>query len=396
MESLATSPSKPSSSYRHLNPLSIPEGRAKNLPSVRIVDEKLESKRKIYGGKGDAKHLGGFTEIDMDGISPATWKYAVKNWTVQSVLDVGCGRGISTSWFVTHGLRTECVEGSHHAIQESMVPDKSILTEHDFSRGPWWPGKTFDMVWSVEFLEHVNLQFHYNYVSAFRKAAIIMVSSSNWGGWHHVEVHDSKWWIRKYESYGFRYDSELTAEIKKVAVDEENAKEIFPPNGKNIRAQHVWTTIKVFVNPVRKNCSFPMRFDKHLQYFICLLQSCIHGMHRIASWVAISFGFVWVVTPRSSRLAYSLTHLICTIPFDHSQAVAALPEHAHLFGELGCFDNYGKPTRECGKPANAGQKEMAEVETPLDPAFLPLVLKPEQDQAWYDIVKANIDEVPPE
>lgn len=134
------------------------------------------------------KHLGGFTEIDMHGISPAVWKHVVQDWGVHSVLDVGCGRGISTSWFVTHGLRTQCVEGSHDAVERSMVPDKaSVVVEHDFSRGPWWPGQTFDAVWAVEFLEHVNLQYHFNYVAAFRKAAILMVTSSRWGGWHHVE-----------------------------------------------------------------------------------------------------------------------------------------------------------------------------------------------------------------
>jgi SAM-dependent methyltransferase len=236
---------------RNINPLSIPQGQAQNLPSVRITDEKLEKKRDIYGGKGDAKHLGGFTEIDMHGISPATWKHAVQNWTVQSVLDVGCGKGTSTSWFATHGLRTECVEGSHDAIEQNMVLDKSILTEHDFSRGPWWPGKTFDMVWSVEFLEHVNLQFQYNYISTFRKAAILLVTSSNWGGWHHVEIHDADWWIRKYESYGFRYDPALTEEIRSVARQEKGNGEIFPPNGKKYNAQHVWSTMKVFINPVR-------------------------------------------------------------------------------------------------------------------------------------------------
>lgn len=162
----------------YFNPLGVPEGKAQNLPSIRVEEENVD--RTIYGGKGDKKHLGGFTEIDMAGISPGVWKHAVQNWTVQSVLDVGCGRGISTSWFVTHGLRTECVEGSHDAIERSMVPDKSILTEHDFSRGPWWPEETFDMVWSVEFLEHVNLQFHFNYITTFRKAAIIMVTSSRW------------------------------------------------------------------------------------------------------------------------------------------------------------------------------------------------------------------------
>lgn len=166
---------------------------------------------------------------------------------------MGCGRGISTSWFVTHGLRTECVEGSHDAIEQNMVPDKSILTEHDFSRGPWWPEQTFDMVWSVEFLEHVNLQFHFNYVNVFRKAAILLVTHSRNGGWHHVEVHDDDWWIRKYESYGFRFDSKLTQEIRQVAFEEKQRKdERFPATGKNYYAQHVHKTALVFVNPVRR------------------------------------------------------------------------------------------------------------------------------------------------
>jgi hypothetical protein len=32
------------------------------------------------------------------------------------------------------------------------------------------------------------------------------------------------------------------------------------------------------------------------------------------------------------------------------------------------------------------------METPLDPSFMPLVLTEEQDQTWYDIVKANIQQ----
>ena len=168
----------------HMNPLDIPIGAAVNLPSIRHNDSRVNAKREgntVYGGKGDGKHLGGFTDIDMQGISPAVWKYMVQNWTVQSVLDVGCGRGTSTSWFYTHGLRTQCVEGSHDATEQSMVPDKSLIVEHDFSRGPWWPEETFDAVWSVEFLEHVNVHNHYNYISTFRKAAILLVTSSRWG-----------------------------------------------------------------------------------------------------------------------------------------------------------------------------------------------------------------------
>ena len=66
---------------------------------------------------------------------------------VKSIVDVGCGRGISTSWFALHGLHSvTCVEGSHDAVTKSLLPGlmkkiskttKLELVEHDFSRGPW-------------------------------------------------------------------------------------------------------------------------------------------------------------------------------------------------------------------------------------------------------------------
>lgn len=73
---------------------------------------------------------------------------------IKSLLDVGCGKGISTSWFVTHGLDfVQCVEGSHDAVTNSIVPDKEErVVEHDFSRGPWWPDRTVDAAWAVEFV----------------------------------------------------------------------------------------------------------------------------------------------------------------------------------------------------------------------------------------------------
>ena len=77
--------------------------------------------------------------------------HLIKHLGIKSLLDVGCGRGISTSWFITHGLKyVLCVEGSHDAIQQSLIPQiKHIpnrttyeIVEHDFSRGPWWPSRT--------------------------------------------------------------------------------------------------------------------------------------------------------------------------------------------------------------------------------------------------------------
>lgn len=125
------------------------------LPSIPATKMDRESR---YGGRGDKPHLGGFVDIDTHGISPATWTYMVETLGVKSVLDVGCGRGISTSWFVMHGIDALCVEGSHDAREQTMLPDPNKqIVEHDFSRGPWWPAKTYDAIWCVEFLEHVSV-----------------------------------------------------------------------------------------------------------------------------------------------------------------------------------------------------------------------------------------------
>jgi Methyltransferase domain len=312
---------------QQLNPLGIPHGKAENLPSV-LTDasdsHNVDKARNIYGGAGDKKHLGGFTELDLDGVSPAVWKHMLQFYGVHSVLDVGCGRGTSTSWFALHGCNpVMCVEGSHDAVEKSIfgsIQPESIV-EHDFSRGPWWPEQTFDAAWAVEFLEHVGVNFHYNYVTAFRKVALIFVSSSRWGGWHHVEVHQDDWWIRKYESYGLKYDDKLTQEVRAVAQAEsswpDTDNRTVAPNGGKYNAQHVWLSMKVFINPV----------------------------------------------------------------------VAALPQHAHLFPEHGCFggrnEDGSMQHKVCGTDPDSLESILPQSYWPLEPTI-------EQDEAWNDLIRRHI------
>jgi hypothetical protein len=101
------------------NPLVVPPNvQPPNLPGIRTEEEDAVE-RKFYGGKGDSKHLGGFTDLDLQGVSPAVWKYMVGSVGVRSVLDIGCGRGISTSWFGLHGCKILCkvlVSGSQISV----------------------------------------------------------------------------------------------------------------------------------------------------------------------------------------------------------------------------------------------------------------------------------------
>ncbi|GKY92925.1 hypothetical protein MPSEU_000261500 [Mayamaea pseudoterrestris] len=307
-----------------LYPLNVPPGSPPNLPSIRTKQDNVDSVRKDYGGKGDRKHLGGFTELDLHGVSPNLWTNMILNYGVKSFLDVGCGRGTSSRWFLEHGARVLCVEGSHDAVTQSHLP-ANLIVEHDYARGPWWPAETYDAAWSVEFLEHVGVPFHYNYVSTLRKAALIFVTSSRWGGWHHVEVHPDTWWIRKYELYGFKYDDELTQQARQWATEESANKTILAPNGEPYNPQHLFISLKVFVNP----------------------------------------------------------------------AVAALPQHQHLFPEHGCFEDFtskdGKPfivNRPCGTKSDKDHN--GALETVLPPEYLPLQVLPEMHQRWHDAIKKGL------
>ncbi|CAB9507903.1 expressed unknown protein [Seminavis robusta] len=310
------------------SPLDIPEGEAVALPSIRT---EVQVDRKHYGGHGDKQHLGGFTTYDKDGVSPWTWKYMVETLGVKSIMDVGCGKGVSSLWFVHHGLKTLCLEGSHDAVENTLLPHpEKHIVEHDFSRGPYWPADTYDAVWSVEFAEHVGRNFHHNYIQAFRKAALIFVTHSQWGGWHHVEVHDDDWWINKFESFGFRYSPSLTKQIRKVASEErdhckdknnEDDPACVGPDGKLYSATHIWLHMQVFINPM----------------------------------------------------------------------VASLPEHAHLFAEKGCFEKRenGKfVNRDCGQSSNGA----ATAESVLPESFLPLKLTPKQDKKWFRAIQEHIEE----
>eukprot|EP00591_Stephanopyxis_turris_P009576 CAMPEP_0195525506 /NCGR_PEP_ID=MMETSP0794_2-20130614/25992_1 /TAXON_ID=515487 /ORGANISM="Stephanopyxis turris, Strain CCMP 815" /LENGTH=357 /DNA_ID=CAMNT_0040655985 /DNA_START=121 /DNA_END=1194 /DNA_ORIENTATION=- len=293
-----------------INPLGIPPGKAQNLPSIRVEDAVVDKMRKNYGGKGDKAHLGGFSEMDPGGINPHLFKHMVTDIGVHSFLDIGCGRGFSTSWFYMHGVDVLCAEGSHDAVERSVLPDPdNQVVEHDFSRGPWWPEKTYDVAWSVEFLEHVSIQFQYNYIQAFRKAALIFATSSSGGGWHHVEVHKKEWWIQKYESYGFQYSETLTNQVKNWA--KEGKKLYTGPGGKYYDGFYIRATMKVFINPT----------------------------------------------------------------------VASLPQHAHLFPELGCFQRGENTHRECKTEYG---------ETPGDPSMYPLKLTPEMDDKWNNWVEKHV------
>ena len=100
----------------------------------------------MYGGSLEAAHIGGFLQNDTQSYEPRIWEFMVKVMGINSVMDIGCGRGISTKWFMDHGARVQCAEATDEGIATTVLPSKNLITQHDYTQGPWWPMETFDAV----------------------------------------------------------------------------------------------------------------------------------------------------------------------------------------------------------------------------------------------------------
>ena len=156
------------------------------------------------------RHLGGFIHNDSNSYERQLWEVMIEKFSITSVLDVGCGMGYSTLFFKKHPSieRVLCVEGSSEAVNNSLVPDDTV--QHDYTLGPYWPSESYDMLWSLEFLEHVEEKYLVNIMSTFKKAKLLFVSASEQGGWSHVNVRKRAYWVGVFESYGFVYLPNVT------------------------------------------------------------------------------------------------------------------------------------------------------------------------------------------
>jgi SAM-dependent methyltransferase len=163
-------------------------------------------------------HLGGFVQ----GGDPDTWYPAVWDWVcaalgVRSVLDVGCGEGHSTKYFQSRGCEVLGIDGSAEAVAASAIPERHLL--HDFTSGPFRPNRTFDLVWSCEFVEHVEERYSANFLETFRASdryVIMTHAVPGQKGHHHVNCQPSIYWTRRLRGVGFELDYRLTRRARKL------------------------------------------------------------------------------------------------------------------------------------------------------------------------------------
>ena len=162
------------------------------------------------------KHLGGHAGITH--IDPGVLRYFRTNHSVKSMLDVGCGPGGQVFEAKKLGLEAHGIDGDYTLDRGK---DKNFFTLHDYSKGPSNLLKKVDLVWSVEFLEHVQEQFIPHFLPDLKSGKFLVVTfarPNETGGHHHVNCNTQEYWIEKIQDDFFKFDETLTNEVKKVST----------------------------------------------------------------------------------------------------------------------------------------------------------------------------------
>jgi len=148
---------------------------------------------------------------------PLMWAHLVRKHGIRSVLDVGCGKGDSALNFKSLGCDIKSIDGSQEAQTTNLLGEDFVLA--DYSVGPSPIQTEFDLVWSCEFVEHVEERFMKNYLQDFRRGLFLAMTFAGprQPGHHHVNCRPEEYWIRMMYSQGFDYLPEETAELREYA-----------------------------------------------------------------------------------------------------------------------------------------------------------------------------------
>lgn len=164
-------------------------------------------------------HLGGYIPGgDRNTWFPRLWKWIVRELDVRSVLDIGCGEGHAIKYFRKLGCDVLGIDGSSTAIRDNVAPQNVV--KHDFCKGDYTPNKKYDMIWSCEFVEHVDPKYLNNFLKTFKsinKYIFMTHAQPGQKGWHHVNCKSDEYWIKILSKIGVRFDPELTRIARALA-----------------------------------------------------------------------------------------------------------------------------------------------------------------------------------
>lgn len=147
-------------------------------------------------------HLGG--HMHMSWIDEPVLDYLIGRYGIKSMLDVGCGLGAMIDLAQEKGLIALGIDGDPQI-------EHAYVIQHDYAIYPRHM-PNFDLIWCVEFVEHVEAQYQDNYLATFNAGRVLYLTAAypGQGGYHHVNEQPMDYWIDLLTARGWQLDQEAT------------------------------------------------------------------------------------------------------------------------------------------------------------------------------------------
>ncbi len=120
-----------------------------------------------------------------------------------SVLDVGCGTGISLDYFKNKGTSVRGLEGSALAI--SKARNAPLIRRHDLNE-PIDLGERFDLVWCFEVAEHIHPRWVPALLETLKNHSdrvLLSAARPGQGGLGHLNEQPPEYWIALMRERGY-------------------------------------------------------------------------------------------------------------------------------------------------------------------------------------------------
>ena len=159
-------------------------------------------------------HLGGnFIEVNPSTYCPAVWLYIIKKYSIQSVMDVGSGRGHAAKWFSDQGIKTIAVDGLQDNIINAVYPTVLCdLTESSYT-------EAVDLINCIEVVEHIEEKYINNLLDTICSGRYLFMTHGLPGqeGHHHVNCQPTEYWLKHLADRGFKELSDDSKELQRIA-----------------------------------------------------------------------------------------------------------------------------------------------------------------------------------
>lgn len=155
------------------------------------------------------------SELVMSSLScPRLLDKTIELFAPKTVLDLGCGTGVSMDHMLERGISVVGVEASDLAI--SKARNSQLIVKHSLNR-ELDLGRKFDLVWSYEVVEHIHPRYVRNLVRTFSNHGDLIVMSAappGQGGEGHFNEQPPSYWIAKFAEVGYGFDEGSAEQLR--------------------------------------------------------------------------------------------------------------------------------------------------------------------------------------